>query len=431
MPLKHEVEEITLKNGAKGLFIYTPHTTSLHYAVHFRAGNDFVKDPAKSQAAHIMEHMSFGANAKFPSGEAFSQEFSKNGAYSNAWTSNIDMLYYIDAALMEWDRIFDLQTLAITEPKYLPKVLKAEKGNVYEELTGYANDHVRVLWQRIMRKAGLVRWYDPEEIKTIDAVTLSDIKEHHKYTHTTNNMRFFMVGDLKPHREELITKLEKWKLPKGKRLPLMVDTVKDVGLVHVKRKDLPNLTFNITFFINRTLNRRELRAMNVLNHILTGTFHSRIWGKARARGICYGMNNWIDSSVTGSTEWAFVGQVSLKNARELYELIASQLKKLKKENVTQEELDAAKEYRLGSLQMNVETVSSLANWYADQYYEYDRIDSVEAFPKLIRGTTLEEIKDLANEFFTSGLHAFGAIGNIEKEDLKAHQDAFAKIFEDR
>ena len=54
MPLKHEVEEITLKNGAKGLIIYTPHTTSLHYAVNFRAGNDFVKDPAKSQAAHIM-----------------------------------------------------------------------------------------------------------------------------------------------------------------------------------------------------------------------------------------------------------------------------------------------------------------------------------------------------------------------------------------
>jgi predicted Zn-dependent peptidase len=425
MPLKHSVEEIVLKNGARGLFITTPHATAVHYDIQFRAGNDYVPNQSVSQTAHIMEHMSFGPNQQFASLEDFSREFGKNGAYHNAWTSDVDMIYNVDAALMEWDRILDLQLLAITKPRFTDEILQSEKGNVREEITGYANNHGRILWQEIMRKTGLKRWFDSEELATIDAVTLDDIKEHHKRTHTTDNMRFVFVGDLQPHRQKIIDMLEAVSLPKGELLPLKTETAHATGPVFIYRKDLPSLTFSLIFMLNRQLNRKEMRAMRVLNDVITGSMHSRIWGEARARGICYDMGSWLDNEPSGTVSWGISGQVSPANAQELFDLISDQLLSIAKEGITDAELQEAKDARMGGLQMGTETVRSLANWYGTEYYDNARIDYVDDMPGLITATTVEEIQKLASEFIHSDAWAFGGIGNSKEAEFIAQYDTLA------
>ena len=425
MPLTHSVKEIVLKNGARGLFVLVPGTTSVYYEVQFRAGNNYALRPDISQVAHILEHMAFGANTEYPSIEAFSQEFTKNGAYSNAHTSSTNLSYEAEAGVMEWDRIMALQRLSVTHPLYTQQLLDAEKGNVREEIIGYANNRSRLLWQEIMRRAGLNRWYDPEEIKTIDAVTLTDITEHYKRTHTTNNMRFIIGGDLEDHIPELIEQFEAWELPAGELFPIELEKAHTTGLVHIHRAEMQNLTFALDFFLNRTLDRKELRAMNALSHVLTDTFHSRIYGAARSRGLCYGMGSWVSADPTGTSEFSISGEVSFDNAHDLFQLIIEQLKIISRDGVTEEELQQAKQYRLGSLQMGLNTVDSLVSWYESIYYDTGEIDDIAAFPALITGTTVDEMKQLANEFLTSGIWTFGGIGNILEKDLQQHYDLFA------
>lgn len=415
MPLQHTVEEIKLKNGAKGLLLYAPNTTTVHYDIQFRAGNEYVKHVDIGQTAHIMEHMAFGPNAKFATAEEFSQEFSRNGAYSNAYTGSIDMVYSVDAALMEWDRVLDLQLLSIGQPRFTEKILEAEKGNVHEELNGYANNHGRILWQTIMRRAGLDRWFDADEIERINPVKLSDIKEHHERTHRTKNMRFVIAGDLEKDRDAIIEKLEALPLAQGEQLPLPTDVAKATGPVHIFREDLPAISFAVYFFLNRELTRSELRAMSVLTHTLTGTFHSRIWGTARAQGICYGLGSDASSGVTGLSSLSLGGQVSEKNLGAVCELIIKELKDVRDNGITEDELTQAKEHRMGGLQMGTETVRSLVGWYADWYYEADVIDYLDTMPALIEGTTVQEIQTLVKEILSSGAWSLGVIGNVSEE----------------
>lgn len=426
MPLKHSVEEIILKNGARGLLIDTPEATAVHYDIQFRAGNDYAPSESLSQVAHIMEHMSFGPNERYDSLDEFSRIFSKKGAYHNAWTSDVDMVYTVDAAVMEWQRILDLQLLAISKPRFKSEILESEKGNVREEIIGYKNSNGRILWQTIMRQAGLKRWFDEDELKTIDAVTLKHINDHHKKTHVTNNMRFILVGDLKKHKETIIEMLEGVSLPAGTLLPVKKDTPGPSGLVFIRRKDSPSIIFNLTFFLNRNLTRKELRAMTALNDIVTGSFHSRILGEARTRGICYDMSSGIDDDQTGSVAWSFGGQVSPGNARELFELIGAQIQDISKNSVTERELEDAKEARLGALQMSTETVRSLASWYETQYFEDNNIDYVDLMPGLIEGTSLEEIRLLVKEFLDSDAWAFGGIGNTTQAAFQEHYNSLAK-----
>lgn len=431
MPLKHSVEEIQLKNGAKGLLIDIPDATVVTYDVHFRAGNFYAPTLETQQTAHIMEHMVFGSTKQYPSVETFSQEFTKNGAYNNASTWQYNMSYYADCALLEWDRILDLQRQAITEASFTQKLLIAEKGNVSEELTGQANNHGRLLWQTLHRAMGDPLLIDSEKLATVPAVALSDIENHHKTTHTLKNMRFSFAGDLGKHREKIISELEGWKLPVGERLSVPTVPLHSTEPIYIYRQDLPSIIFSLHISLNRRLNEKEETAMGAVNHMLTGTFHSRIWGEARARGICYGMNSSVDVEIDGASSWEISGQIRPQNAKEMFELIVKQLKMVADGDITSKELDEAKQYALGSYQMRGQTVRSVNNWYSGYYFETDKIDEMEKSPEHIKATNRPLITKLVNEFLDKGEWGVGVIGNIKESEVKELDEIIATICKKR
>lgn len=426
MPLKHTVKKVNLKNGIEGLFINVPDATSVYYDISFRAGNDYVRDDSISQAAHIMEHMAFGPNEKFDSMEQFSQEFSRNGAYHNARTGSVSLSYMASCAIMEWDRILDLQLLAITRPVHTQLTLDAEKGNVREELNSYANNHGRILWQEFVRQAGLKRWYDPNEIKTLEAITLKDIQEHYRATHTTRNMQFVVAGDLQKQEASIISRFEALKLPVGKKLALAKDHPHSTGLVQLMRPDLPSLRFMLTFFLRRKLTNLEMYNIGVLNYILTGGLHSRILGKARARGVCYDTGSYFSASPSGMSDFGFDGNVAPANMTALANIICDEMLAIIKNGITKEELAYAKSCRLGRLQMGTETVASLVNWYAPDFYENSPIELVSEAPAMINAITADGIHRLVTEFIDSGIWGFGVIGNCPPKDAAAYEAIFAE-----
>lgn len=426
MPLRHTVEEVILKNGAKGLIINVPDSTVVSYDVSFRAGYDYT-DPTVQQTAHLLEHMAFGVSDGFDTAEAFSQEFTKNGAHRGATTYDSGMDYSADSALMEWSRIIDLFQVAITHPIFTQKSLDSEKGNVREELVSQADNHGRVLYQHMYRALGNKRLIDPEKIETISKVQLLDIENHYKKTHTLKNMRFVIAGDLSKHKDEIIEKLNNWDLPVGKRLPAVKMKYKSSKMVYIYRKDMANLLFNLSINIGRELSSAEAFSMSALNHILTGTFHSRIYGQARSQGICYNMGSGFSVDISGLSSWSFSGRVQLENANSLFELITNQLKKVLDGDISQQELDAAKQYALGGYQMRGQTVASIGVWYASYYFSHDKIDLLESSQDYIKSVTLESIKSLAKEFIENGEWTLGGIGNISNDQLQSHYDLCATL----
>lgn len=424
MPLKHTVEEIILSNGIKGLIIDVPDSTVVSYDIHFRAGAEYI-DKSIEQTPHLMEHLAFGPNEKFATGELFSQEFSKNGASWGATTWEQNMSYFASSAIMEWDRILDLVKLSITKPRYNQSRLESEKGNVREEMTGYANDHGRVLWTNIWRSMGNAVLTDPESLLTIDRVRLSDIEAHHKKTHTLKNMRFTFSGDLLKHKDEIIEKLSHWELPSGSRLPLSVNKYKSAPVVYIYRKDLPIINFGLNIVLGRELSRLEQSTMGALTHILAGTFHSRIFGKARSLGICYSLGSNYFTSAKGMSSWNVSGRVGVDNSEALFNLICDQLNQVINGEISNEELESAKQFGVGAHQMRCQTVGSLRGWYSSDYFFKETIDPLELSPEYIKAVTLEDIVKLAKEFIDNRCWTLGGIGDISKEQLQSHYDLLA------
>lgn len=425
--MHHTVEEVKLKNGARGLLINVPGATVMSMQFQFRAGSRYAKSKDIEQVAHIMEHMAFGANARFKSEHDFESEFTKNGAYHNAYTSDLSMVYEADCADFEWDRILELQRLSICQPRFNEAELQAEKGNVRSELTNYLNDHHRILWPRVQQLLGEDVLTYRQALATIPNVTLADIREHHKRTHTTHNMRFVIAGKLRGRKTEIIRQLEAFDLPAGERFEVPKDELSSAHPTVIRRKDATNLTFGWTMSLPRTLDDDELDAMHNLNHILTGTAHSRIYGKARARGLAYHVGAYTGAGFYDSA-WDISGQVNHETAPELFEIIATELKAVLDGKLTDKEIEAAKSFGLGRYQMGAQTVSQISGFYTNRYFADDFIKDYNKVPDLIRKVTREKIMATAREFVNANTWVLAAVSSGDREEVVDLSEKLAGLF---
>jgi len=426
--MKHTVEEVKLKNGARGLLIDVPGATVMSFQFQFRAGNRYVANKNVYEAAHIMEHMAFGANARFKNEHEFEAEFTKNGAYHNAYTSDLSMVYIADCADFEWDRILELQRLSICHPRFNNEELEAEKGNVRSELTGYLNNHNRLLWPKVQQLLGEDVLTFNQRLKTIPNVTLKHIKEHHARTHTAGNMRFVIAGKLHGRKSEIKRRLEEWELPPGERFPAPHDDFHSGKPTLIRRKEASNLTFAWSMILPRELTDEESDAMDCLDHILTGTNHSRIYGAARKRGLAYGI--FSDTSVGfHDSSWDFGGQVNLDTADALFDIIVSELKAVMEGKLTEAEIDAAKSYALGRHQMGAQTVSQISNFYTNRYFADDVVKEYEKVPESIKKTTRERIIETASEFISHNINVLAGVSCGERKDFVALADKLSTLFD--
>ena len=411
--MKHSVEEITLRNGARGLLIDIPGATVMATRIEFRAGMLYAKNKDVYELPHVVEHLAFGANAKFKDEQQFEAEFTKNGAYHNAWTSDVSVCYETECADFEWNRIMELQRLSICEPKFNEEELKSEKANVRSELTGYMNDYYRLLWPRVQQAVGEEVLDLAARRETISNIELKDIREHYRRTHTAKNMLFIIAGKMKGRRRKIIRELESWPLEEGEKFEIPRADLHVGETVAIRRKDASNITFGFSLVTPRHLEPNEVFAMNCLNHILNGTMNSKIFGAARKRGLVYGMGSSIAANAY-NTYWDFDGEVNVENAEELFKLIQEEMMKALNGEVSEEDFEAAKSYALGRFQMGAQTPSQIADYYAENYFTNETIQHYDEMPNLIRGIDRMKMIELAREFAGSGVKAFATVSSVEK-----------------
>lgn len=424
--MKHRVSEVVLKNGARGLLIDIPDATVMEFEFQFRAGHRHTQSDRIYQTAHIMEHMSFGANRDFESERDFTAEFAKNGAYHNAYTSDFAMGYVATCADFEWERILKMQELAICHPKFDIEQFEAEKGNIHNELSGLLSREAVLLWPRMEKALGGRTMIMEDQIKTIDNVTFEDVLEHHRRTHTIENMRFVIAGRITGRRNQIKKILENWGLPRGERLDIPFDSYNSGKPVFVDRRESKSLTYGLSISLDRMLSQSELSALRAINHILTGTLYSRIFGKARERGLTYSMNSGSTLSLY-DTCWEFTGRVVPDMADELIDLVVDELTIAAEKGVTDEEIENTKSYSLGAYQMSLQTVSAVSDFYSNAYFRNDEIRNYRQIPDVINNISKRRINRLMREFFDKGRWVFGVVGNTNARLVRRNSEKFKKV----
>lgn len=413
--MKHTVSELTLKNGAKGLLIHIPDASVMGFEFNFRAG-EYLVDEQKWETPHLMEHILLGANELFPRARLFQAEIEKNGAYSNASTGVYDINYEAECADFEWDRILELMIVAIAKPLFLEDEFEAEFGNVREELTARSNNHFRHLSLALRQKYGFMSKTDQERLELMNNVTVSDVRDHYKRTHTSRNLRFIIAGNITPRRHDLIVEaLEQIGLPLGaNRLALPNERPQSLSSpLYIHNKTVKNIYFYTDSFMPRRMSDAEGDALALVNTMLTETLYSKILGTARERGLVYGMSSGFGQTKQ-SSNWWFGAQVSQKNAPALFEIMTTELQKVFNGEIAAEDIEAAKAYSLGRFQRSAQTVGGTAGGYSSRYFFDEVIEDYYQVPKRIKAVTKDSIVDISRAMFADKIWGMGMLSACDE-----------------
>ena len=429
--MKYTVTEYETERGSKGLIISVPDAPVVSTNFCFRAGYRYGLDyEHKSQVAHVLEHIAAGMTQKYPSPMEFDAVFAKNGAYSNAMTGPKDLRYVSSCADFEWDRIMDLMMEEICHPYFSQKYFESELGNVRSELTGYLSQPGRMLGPMVAKQMGFIIKTYPEYLASLDNISLDDVRAHWQYTHTAKNMRFVIAGDFedKAKLKLLKDKLNSFDLPAGERFNDVPDgDLHSAPAVVVERKDTPGINFNFFMEVKREYSDADDNAIDALNHILNGTMSSRIYGQAREQGLLYGCNSGCASG-RYSAEWYFGGRANNDKLPVVFDLIVRELQRVKDGDIGESELDDAKSYAMGKFQMGMQTAGQLANFLSGRYFYDGTIKKYEDTPAQIQAVTVDEMVELANEYFDANIWSMGLWGTTDQAMGDLLHDKLSKLF---
>ena len=141
-------------------------------------------------------------------------------------------------------------------------------------------------------------------------------------------------------------------------------------------------------------------ASYILNTLLGGGMSSRLFQNIRERqGLAYAIYSDLNPYRDTGCLSVYAG-TSRESAGKVVQSIVSEFRKLKTETVPPEELRRAKDQLKGSLMLSLESSTARMSNLARQEMYFDRFFTLDELIEKIEGVTAEELKELAEQFFT-------------------------------
>jgi zinc protease len=140
-------------------------------------------------------------------------------------------------------------------------------------------------------------------------------------------------------------------------------------------------------------------AIQVMNYILGGGgFSSRTLDSIRnERGLAYSVYSYF-SAEKGHGTFELAMQTKNETALEAIRIAKAEIRRMREELVTEEELSDAKDYLTGSFPLRFDTNRKVANFLAQVEYFQLGLDYPERYPDLIRKVTRKDVQRVAQTY---------------------------------
>lgn len=410
--MQHSITKVVLQNGAEGLLIDVPSSGVTSIDIVFRAG-DYLSPAGKTDTAHVMEHLVLGANKKYPTAKSFSREFTKYGAYSNAYTGDYHMGYEAECEAGETERIIDLLCIAIESPLFSQTDFNAEIGNVREELKMRRNNDDNELTLSLENAMGFIAKSYRDRTDELPAITLEDIERHYKKTHTTKNMRFIIAGPIAAYVYKIKQRLGSLSLPQGSEyIPLPNEQPHKLDAPFtMHNENLDNVCYRWEVVLPAAFETYvQQDSLSALQDILFSGFHSRVFGELREKGLVYGIFGGYYETKNNAVN-AISGQVQSDNIYDVFNILLREMRDIANSGIKQQELAELKKRVFGEVQRYHQTPSQLINWYRSPFITKGEHIHFDTFAARVDVITSESIQQVTQKLLAANIAGLGVMHN--------------------
>lgn len=373
--------------------------------------------------SHFLEHVCFKGTAKRPKASDISKELDSIGAHYNAFTSQEYTGYFAKADYKNLDKILDVISDMYINPTFPEAEIEKEKGVIIEEINMYLDLPQHIVsneFNKLLYGDKPAGWDIAGPKENILKMRRQDFIDYRNKHYVASSTTVVIAGkiDEKNIFKKVSTAFKdigKWKKEDKQKV---VENQKEPQVsVYFKDTDQTHIILGVRTF--NTYNRHN-QVIRLIEAILSGGMSSRLFQKMRDEmGICYYVRADNDA-LTDHGVFAVSAGLDSKRIKEGIVAILEELKKIKTELISKEELDKVKQYLIGNLYLGLESSNSLAGFYGYQEVLRKDLKKPEDIVKEIKAVTAEEIKFVAEKIFKNEGLNLSIVGKFK--DKKEFQD---------
>jgi predicted Zn-dependent peptidase len=378
------------------------------------SGNE---EPREAGISHFIEHMSFKGTGKRSAFE-IAHALDAVGGKINAYTSKEVTVFYAVVLDKHIDIAVDVLCDMFLNSIYDPKEMETEKGVVLEEIKMYEDTPDE-----------LIHDYFAEQIlhghplgkptiglaETVSAVKRQDIINYRQRLYSPQNVIISLAGAIPERVEEKIAPY----FPdfKGEAVVHKQPIPEIKGSINLKKKKTEQT--HLCLGVKGPSQLDEDRyAYSILDNILGGSMSSRLFQEVREkRGLVYSIFSTTSPFRDFGIAYIYAG-TSKENLPQVVELTLAQLSRIKKEGLTKEEIERAKEFIKGTMVLGLESTSSRMSWMARSEFYYNRVKTIDEIFEKVDLVTNDDILRLADQYFKDEYLTLAVIGDLEKLPFK-------------
>lgn len=391
----------TLKNGLRILTVPMEGTQTATVMVMVGVGSRYESEK-QAGISHFIEHMLFKGTTKRPTAQSISEELDGIGGEFNAFTSKDKTAYYAKVDGRHIDKALEVIADIFLNSKLEQVEIDRERGPILQELSMYEDDPRRSVGEEFEKLL-----YGEHQMgrnivgykEIIKSVSRKDFAAYMKKYYVANETVVCVSG--KFNEKEIVKQIQAYfaKLEKGleAKFKKVFDKQTDPG-VHLKFKktDQTHLILGARAYHQ---NHKDRWALSLLSVILGGNMSSRLFIEVRERrGLAY----FVSTSVDTYQDCGYIGTqagIEHKNLAEAVEVILSEYRKIATQEVSEKELQKAKDYIKGRSVMGFEASDDVAMFFIDQEMHKEKILSPKEVFAKIDAVTAGDILRVAKDIF--------------------------------
>ncbi len=390
-----------LKNGIRIITVPMADNPAVTVLVMVEAGSKY-ETKEVSGISHFLEHMCFKGTRKRPKAIDISRELDSIGSQYNAFTSQEFTGYYAKGGPRHLDTILDVVSDMYLNPLFDEKEIEKEKGVITEEINMYEDmphRHVHDLFMELLYGDQPAGWNIAGTKESVKKLKREDFEEYRRKHYVSGATTVVVAG--KFNEETIFDDIEKkfegiHELKKHPK-PQVKEAQKKPNIrIKYKKTDQTHIVLGVRTY---DMFSKYTNALRVMSAILGGGMSSRLFQKLRDEmGVGYYVSAGND---TYTDHGYFEVSTGVDNSRvvEVVKAILEEFRKIKEDDIPEEELKKAKDYIIGNMFLGLETSDSLAEFYAYQEILKKEIQTPAEVAKKINMISAREIKDVAKLIF--------------------------------
>ncbi len=391
-----QVQETTLPNGLRVITSSVPHVASVAFGIWVGVGSRY-ESKAMGGASHFIEHMLFKGTRK-RSALDISQTIEGKGGYLNAFTQEESTCYYARVTCPQLEPAFDTISDMCLHSLFNAAELEKERHVVMEEMMMYGDQPqhlVHELLERNIWKGHALGRPIIGSAESVPAMTRKDLVAFKQRHYVPSNMVCAFAGNVSHDECVRIVKARMGRCKPARKPAARScgDAVPQGRYVSAERPiEQAHLAMGIRLF-GRHDERRY--ALKILNTVLGENMSSRLFQVVRERhGLAYSIHS---SRSLHADQGALVISAGLEkgSAPKTLKLIMRELDRLRQRKVTAREMELARDYASGQVQLGLESMSNQMTWLGDNLLSFNQFMSPADAVANLSAVTAEEVQQLA------------------------------------